>query len=100
MEEDLPLHICSRCRSELVQPIDWFEEQPRYWRVVLRCPECESRREGVFETAAVERYDDELDRGSSALLSDLRLMTHANMVEEAERFEEALEAGWIAPEDF
>ena len=36
----------------------------RHWRIVLRCPECESRREGVFEQAAVERLDDELDRAA------------------------------------
>src|SRR5579884_2195672 len=77
------LHVCFHCAGELVYPLDWCEEGPRHWRIVLRCPECESRREGVFDQAAVERLDDELDRGSSALLGDLRRMTHANMSEEA-----------------
>jgi len=94
------LHVCFHCAGELVYPLDWSEEGPRHWRIMLRCPECESRREGVFDQAAVERLDDELDRGSSALLGDLRRMTHANMSEEIEFFARALEADLILPSDF
>jgi hypothetical protein len=94
------LHVCFHCAGELVYPLDWSEEGPRHWRIVLRCPECESRREGVFDQTAVERLDDELDRGSSALLGDLRRMTHANMSEEIEFFARALDADLILPSDF
>jgi len=94
------LHVCFNCSSELVYPLDWSEEDARHWRVVLRCPECEARREGVFDQDTVERLDDELDRGSGALLADLRRMTHANMSEEIEFFARALEADVITPADF
>jgi hypothetical protein len=94
------LHVCFHCAGELVYPLDWCEDGPRHWRIVLRCPECESRREGVFDQTVVERLDDELDRGSSALLGDLRRMTHANMSEEIEFFVRALEADLIVPSDF
>jgi hypothetical protein len=94
------LHVCFHCAGELVYPLDWSEDGPRHWRIVLRCPECESRREGVFDQTAVERLDDELDRGSSALLGDLRRMTHSNMSEEVEFFVRALEADLITPSDF
>ena len=94
------LHVCFNCASELVYPLDWCEEGLRHWRIVLRCPECESRREGVFEQTCVEQLDDELDRASSALLGDLRRMTHANMSEEAEFFVKALHADLIVPSDF
>src|ERR1700756_5832927 len=93
------LHVCFHCAGELVYPLDWSEEGLRHWRIVLRCPECESRREGVFEQASVEMLDDELDRASSALLGDLRRMTHANMTEEAEFFIRALDADLIIPSD-
>ena len=89
------LHVCFHCAGELVYPLDWSEEGLRHWRIVLRCTECESRREGVFEQAAVELLDDELDRASSALLGDLRRMTHANMSEEVEFFVRALEVQQI-----
>lgn len=94
------LNVCFHCAGELVYPLDWSEEGPRHWRIVLRCPECESRREGVFDQTTVERLDDELDRGSSALLGDLRRMTHANMSEEIEFFARALDADLIVPSDF
>ena len=94
------LHVCPYCGGDFVYPLDWSEEGPWHWRIVLRCPECESRREGVFEQTAVEMLDDELDRASSALLGDLRRMTHANMTEEAEFFIRALDADLIVPSDF
>jgi hypothetical protein len=94
------LHVCFHCAGELVYPLDWSEEGPRHWRVVLRCPECESRREGVFEQALVELLDTELDRASGALLSDLRRLTHANMTDEVEFFVRALDADLIVPSDF
>ena len=94
------LHVCFHCSGELAYPLDWSEEGAHHWRILLRCPECESRREGVFEQTAVERLDDELDRGASALLGDLRRMTHANMSEEIEFFVRALDADVILPSDF
>jgi hypothetical protein len=94
------LHVCFNCAGELVYPLDWIEEGARHWRIVLRCPECEARREGVFEQAAVEQLDDELDRGAGALLSDLKRITHANMTDEVEFFVRALEADLITPNDF
>jgi hypothetical protein len=94
------LHICFNCGGELVYPLDWCEEGVRHWRIVLRCPDCESRREGVFEQSAVELLDDELDRAAGALLGDLRRMTHANMSEEVEFFVRALDADLITPSDF
>ena len=80
------LHICFHCSGGLAYPLDWSEEGPRHWHIVLRCPECESRREGVFEQGAVERLDDELDRAASLLLGDLKRMTHANMSDTSEAF--------------
>jgi hypothetical protein len=94
------LHVCFNCSGELVYPLDWAEEGPRHWRIILRCPECEALREGVFEQTIVERLDDELDRGSAALLSDLKRITHANMADEIDFFVRALEADLIVPNDF
>lgn len=94
------LHVCFNCGGELVYPLDWCEEGLRHWRIVLRCPDCESRREGVFEQGVVELLDDELDRAAGALLGDLRRMTHANMSEEVEFFAKALAADLITPSDF
>lgn len=94
------LHVCTSCGGELVHPLDWAEEHPGFWRILLRCPECEEIREGVFGQAAVERLDEELDRATAAVLSDLRRMTHANMAQEIDFFVRALQADVIVPSDF
>ncbi len=95
-----PLHVCFYCAGELVHPVDWTEAGERQWRILLRCPECEATREGVFEQNAVEALDDELDRASGSLLSDLQRVTHANMAEEIDLFVRALDADLILPCDF
>jgi|HubBroStandDraft_3_1064219.scaffolds.fasta_scaffold16126_2 hypothetical protein len=97
---DDALHVCPRCAGGLVHPLDWVEESPGRWRILMRCPDCDALREGVFGQALVERLDDELDKATAALLSDLRQLTHANMVEEIEVFSRALELDLIGPSDF
>jgi hypothetical protein len=94
------LHVCPRCAGGLVHPLDWSEESPGRWRILMRCPDCDALREGVFGQALVERLDEELDRATGALLSDLRQLTQANMVEEIEVFSHALELDLIGPSDF
>jgi hypothetical protein len=95
-----PLHVCFYCAGELVYPVDWAEAGPERWRILLRCPECEATREGVFEQTTVEFLDDELDRATEELLTDLQRMTHANMSEEIDVFVRALDADFILPSDF
>jgi hypothetical protein len=98
--EPQALHVCFNCAGELVYPLDWAEEGDRHWRIVLRCPDCEACREGVFEQSIVELLDDELDRATGELLGDLRQITHANMTDEIEFFVRALNADVITPMDF
>jgi hypothetical protein len=94
------LHVCGTCDSELVYPVDWEEADDEHWEVVLRCPNCEWSGTGVFEQDVVERFDEELDRGTEALVRDLKRMMQANMEDEIERFVSALQADHIVPEDF
>ncbi|HXC45775.1 MAG TPA: hypothetical protein VNU24_04155 [Solirubrobacteraceae bacterium] len=94
------LHVCPRCAGGLVSPLEWSEESPGRWHILMRCPDCDLIREGVFSQALVERLDEELDRATGALLSDLKRLTHANMVEEIDLFSRALELDLIGPSDF
>ena len=97
---DADLHVCAACDSELVYPVDWEEVGDTHWEVHLRCPNCEWTGTGVFEQDTVERFDEELDRGTEALVRDLKRMMQANMEDEIERFVHALQADHIVPEDF
>ncbi|HEV2061571.1 MAG TPA: hypothetical protein VGR12_01860 [Solirubrobacteraceae bacterium] len=94
------LHVCGTCESELVYPVEWEEAGATHWEVVLRCPNCEWSGTGVYEQQAVERFDEELDRGTEALVRDLKRLMQANMEDEIERFINALEGDHVLPEDF
>lgn len=94
------IHVCPDCASELVYPVAWEEADRSRWEVSLRCPNCEWRTTDTFEEEAIQRFDETLDRGTEALVTDLRQLTRANMEEDVERFVAALMAGHLLPEDF
>jgi len=94
------LHVCPTCASELVHPIAWGEHGPDHWEVTLRCPECYGCTTGVHDQAAVEALDAELDRGTGALVADLRRLFEANKEDEIARFVAVLQADLLLPEDF
>jgi len=94
------LHICPECDRDLVYPVDWEEASVTHWEVELRCPNCEWNEVGKFDQPTVDRFDEQLDMGTEALVKDLRRLVQANMEAEAERFAAALEADAILPEDF
>jgi hypothetical protein len=94
------LHICRDCGSTLVAPVAWEQAGPHQWAVTIQCPNCEWWDADVFDEETVERFDEELDRGTEALVRDLKNLMQANMEDEIERFVSALEAGHIVPEDF
>ena len=94
------LHVCGSCDSELVYPVEWDESGTTHWEVTLRCPNCEWAGTGVYAQDTVERFDEELDRGTEALVRDLKRLMTANMEDEIERFVKALDHGHVLPEDF
>lgn len=94
------LHICRHCSSDLVYPTEWDEAGATHWEVTLRCPNCEWSGGGIFSQELVERFDEELDRGTESLVRDLKRLMHANMEDEIERFVSALLADHVLPEDF
>jgi hypothetical protein len=99
-EPDQELHVCLDCGSGFVYPVEWEEAGLENWTVLLRCPDCDTCREGVFSQETVEAFDEELDRGSDTLARDYKRLLRANMNEEIDRFVGALQADAILPEDF
>ncbi|HET6548544.1 MAG TPA: hypothetical protein VFG79_08825 [Solirubrobacter sp.] len=94
------LHICPECDRDLVYPVDWEEASATHWEVELRCPNCEWTEVGTFDQTTVDRFDEQLDVATEALVKDLRRLVQANMEAEADRFAAALEVNAILPEDF
>jgi hypothetical protein len=94
------LHICPACESSLAYPVHWSEADQTCWEVTLRCPNCEWSETDVFDQETVERFDEELDRGTDQLVDDLKRLVYANMEEQIDRFCEALVNDHVLPEDF
>jgi len=94
------LHVCPSCASKLVVPVAWEEAGSAHWDVTLHCPNCDWLGSGVFAEEVVERFDEELDRGTEALVRDLQRLMRANMEDEIDRFVVALAADQIWPMDF
>ena len=99
-QEGLDLHVCPDCSKALVYPVEWEEASPTHWEVHLRCPNCEWINVGLYDQDTVDRFDEELDHGTEALVRDLKRLTRANMEEEVERFSSALDSDAIWPMDF
>jgi hypothetical protein len=98
--DDPDAHRCPVCRSALVYPIDWDRSGPASWTLLLRCPECETRREVTLGRASVEELNRELYHGAQAIARAADLMTRRNFADEAERIVVALEHDLILPMDF
>jgi hypothetical protein len=94
------LHVCPQCDAGLVFPIEWEEHDAVHWEVSLRCPNCEWHAVDLYAQDIVDRFDEELDRGTEALVRDLKQLTRANMEDEIERFVQALAVDALLPEDF
>ncbi len=94
------LHMCPDCDSRLVAPVAWEQAGPAQWAITLECPNCAWWDADIFDEELVEHFDEELDRGTEALVRDLMRLMRANMEDDVERFLAALRAGAILPEDF
>ena len=95
------LHLCPRCGSGMVQPIAWEAAGDRTsWRLWRRCPECDWRDDSIHDEAAIDAYDELLDRGAHELAAELLELQHANMAELTTTFVAALDADLIGADDF
>jgi len=94
------LNVCPCCDSDLVQPVSWSETPDGQWDLALECPNCGWAESGTFSRPQVERLEDHLDEGLTAMIADLQRLTQANMAADIDRFVAALDAGLILPEDF
>jgi hypothetical protein len=98
--EDPEAHVCPVCGSDLVYPVDWDRCAPASWVLILRCPECETRREVTLGRASVEQFNRELYFGAQALAREADQMMRRNFEDEVQRIVVALERDLILPMDF
>jgi hypothetical protein len=98
--EDPDAHHCPVCGGTLVYPLEWDRSGPASWTMILRCPECETRREVTLGRASVEELNRELYQGAQAIAREADRLTRRNFEDEVERMVAALECDLILPMDF
>lgn len=94
------LSECLNCACEYVHPVEWEPAANKSWSVLLRCPNCDVHRVGIFEQAELDAFEARLDRGEELLREAYQRLVRANMTAEAKRFAHALAVEAILPEDF
>lgn len=94
------LHVCPTCTAPRVLPVHWEADVGGRWAVVRRCPDCGWRGAARHEQAELARYDEELDRGTAAMVRALRGIVAERMAQDVERFLGALAHDHVLPEDF
>src|SRR5947208_9703258 len=67
------LHVCPRCCSSLVQPVDWKQLKVD-WSLALRCPECDLTRTGVWSERQLARLQAVQAHASASMLHDCEAM--------------------------
>ena len=98
--DDVQMHVCNECGSDLVYPVIWEEAGPREWDVTLRCPECYLTERGTFDQDDCGLFDDVIEAGKDALERGYKRLVKENMKEEIDLFACALAADAIQPMDF
>jgi hypothetical protein len=97
---DSAVHVCPLCGSEFVQPLDWQREGESIWHLIVRCPNCDTRRAVDLDRGGVERFNRELYRGAQVLTYEAERLSRQHFEEEAEKLVFALRHDLILPIDF
>lgn len=94
------LECCRACASLLAHPVRWRRVAADVWEIDLRCPDCGHAWGEVVPTPAMRRFDDVLKQGRAEIECYLREIERVDLLERADAFIAALEAGEIVPDDF
>jgi hypothetical protein len=97
---EMDAHVCPVCGSPLVYPIDWERDTEVSWSLILRCPECETRRHVMLDRSGVEQFNRELYLGAQAVAREADRLFRSNFEEESAKLVEALDKDLILPMDF
>ncbi|NLE22605.1 MAG: hypothetical protein GX624_07495 [Actinobacteria bacterium] len=98
--EDPDAGRCPACGSALVYPVDWERSGPAAWSLLLRCPDCETRRTVTLGRESVEHLNRELYRSAQALAREADRVARRNFEDDVDRIVAALRADLILPMDF
>lgn len=103
-EDHYEIHDCPSpdCGAhDKMHPIEWDStDSDDRWHLTVRCAECETFFEGIFDEHQIDSFDAMLDDATRDIQARLAVESDENMEEYVEWFTGALRAGEIYPADF
>jgi hypothetical protein len=94
------LILCASCRSSVVNPVDWEENDETRWWVRLRCGACGETHETVVTNGQVKRLERDLAPGLRQIAETVERLDRERMLWEVDVFVAALERNLIGAADF
>ena len=96
----IPLHVCERCGSDAVCPMDWDQVGEEGWDIDLRCGECGHWRTAVARNEEAAAYELRLGRQTERIEAALERLDRERMLCEVEQLVHALRHDLIDAADF
>jgi hypothetical protein len=100
MRPEALLTLCRACGCDLVNPMDWYEQDEWTWYVLLRCGECLHSREVILTDEQAKQFDRELLPGIRAIERVVDELDRERMRREVEIFAVALARDLVTASDF
>ena len=94
------LDLCATCGEPFVWPVNWSEQGPADWWLLLRCGSCGWSREVVATNAAVAEYDNQLDEGMQVINAEAERLAREGLEAEADTLGTALGLDLLGADDF
>ena len=94
------LILCASCRSSIVNPVDWEENDETRWWVRLRCGACGETHETVITNDQAKRLERDLAPGLRKIAETVEKLDRERMLWEVDVFVAALERDLIGAADF
>lgn len=94
------MRFCLNCNSDSMHLIEWEEDGPDHWEVLLKCGNCEVFRRDTFHQLEVEDYEEWLDDCMDEIQNAWRKSEHERMKDYCAEFIVLLNHDVIMPEDF
>lgn len=91
---------CVRCGCDTLRPLACAPADSGRWALTVQCPNCFLVADRALDDAALDAFEDHMERGTDALVDTLRTLSHANMIEDVELLIRALRADALLPMDF
>jgi hypothetical protein len=81
-------------------PVSWDKQDDGRWKILLRCPECETYRNVVVADDVAKRYELDFERAKAEIAATVKRLDRLRMIAMLDTFIAALDRDLIDAADF